>query len=66
MLSSVSVIERTRDRLMHKYHELYPEYNFAKHKGYPTAEHMSIVMKNGPTPIHRRSFAPLKHMQFDD
>ena len=37
-------------------HEMYPEYNIAKHKGYPTKEHMDAVRKYGPSPIHRMSF----------
>jgi len=35
---------------------LYPEYGFAKHKGYGTAEHIAALKKYGPCPIHRRSF----------
>jgi ribonuclease HII len=38
---------------------LYPEYGFAKHKGYPTAEHFAKLRTHGPCPIHRRSFAPV-------
>ena len=50
---------------MHEYNALYPEYNLSQHKGYPTAAHMSAVSKFGASPIHRRTFAPLKHMEFD-
>lgn len=56
----------TRDRLMHAYDSLYPEYNLKQHKGYPTADHMKAVAKFGASPIHRRTFAPLKHMEFDE
>ena len=45
-----------RDSLMEKYHKLYPEYGFDKHKGYPTAEHRLILRKIGPAAIHRKSF----------
>ena len=45
-----------RDGLMEKYHKLYPEYGFDKHKGYPTAEHRMILRKIGPSAIHRKSF----------
>lgn len=45
-----------RDRIMKKYHEKYPEYNFAKHKGYPTKEHYEAIKKYGLSPIHRLSF----------
>ena len=42
---------------MLKYDEIYPEYGFAKHKGYGTAEHISAIKKYGLCEIHRRSFA---------
>jgi ribonuclease HII len=45
-----------RDALMEKYHEVYPDYGFDKHKGYPTAEHRLILRRIGPTAIHRKSF----------
>ena len=65
-IGTASLIAKvTRDRLMHAYDELYPEYNLQQHKGYPTAAHMSAVFKHGASPIHRRTFAPLKHMSFD-
>ena len=66
-IGAASLIAKvTRDRLMHAYDELYPEYNLKQHKGYPTAAHMSAVYKHGASPIHRRTFAPLKHMCFDE
>jgi ribonuclease HII len=46
-----------RDSIMQQYHELYPEYNFAKNKGYGTKEHLQALASYGPSPIHRRSFA---------
>ncbi|MCD6270992.1 ribonuclease HII [bacterium] len=45
-----------RDRLMEKYDKIYPEYNFKKHKGYPTKEHKRLITKYGACKIHRRSF----------
>jgi ribonuclease HII len=48
-----------RDRIMAGYEEIYPEYRFGKHKGYCTQEHNAILKKEGPTPIHRRSFRPV-------
>ena len=45
-----------RDALMVKFHKLYPEYGFDKHKGYPTAEHRLILKRIGPAAIHRKSF----------
>ena len=54
-------LQVTRDRLMDQYHEQWPEYNFAQHKGYGTAAHMAVLKQLGACPIHRRTFAPLKH-----
>ena len=66
-IAAASILAKvTRDRLMHSYDELYPDYQLAKHKGYPTKDHMAAVSKFGASPIHRRTFAPLKHMLFDD
>jgi len=45
-----------RDALMEKYHKVYPQYGFNKHKGYPTPEHRMILRKIGPAAIHRKSF----------
>jgi ribonuclease HII len=38
----------------------YPEYGFKRHKGYPTREHREALLRHGPCPIHRRSFAPVR------
>ena len=46
----------TRDRIMREMDALYPEYGFAKHKGYGTKEHIDALIKYGPCPIHRYSF----------
>lgn len=42
-------------------HKLYPQYGLDQHKGYPTPAHKEAVRVHGPSPIHRRTFAPLKH-----
>ena len=56
-VAAASIIAKvTRDRLMKEYDEKYPEYNFGKHKGYPTREHMELVKKYGPCEIHRKTF----------
>lgn len=55
--SIVAKVER--DRLMRKYHKLYPEYNFAKHKGYPTELHQKLLKKYGACNIHRKTFYPV-------
>lgn len=59
-IAAASIIAKvTRDRMMLKYHEKYPEYRFDKHKGYGTKIHMSALKKYGPCAIHRFSFAPV-------
>lgn len=50
----------TRDRIMMEYDRQYPEYGFAKHKGYPTAQHLEALEKYGVLPIHRRSYKPVQ------
>lgn len=56
-IAAASILAKvTRDRLMMEYDELYPNYNFAKHKGYGTAEHIRLLKEYGPCEIHRRSF----------
>ena len=65
-IAAASIIAKvTRDRLMNAYHEMYPDYNLIQHKGYPTKAHMAVIHQRGATPIHRYTFAPLKHMKFD-
>jgi ribonuclease HII len=59
-IAAASVIAKVeRDRIMLEYDLIYPDYGFAKHKGYPTAEHFAKLRLHGPCPIHRRSFAPV-------
>lgn len=59
-IAAASVLAKvTRDRLMEEYDREYPEYGFARHKGYGTADHLAALKKFGPCPIHRRSFAPV-------
>ena len=56
-IAAASIIAKvTRDRLMVKYDEIYPEYGFASNKGYGAQMHIDALRKFGPTPIHRRSF----------
>ena len=56
-IASASIIAKvTRDRLMYSYDELYPEYGFAKHKGYGTKQHRDALAEYGPCPIHRKTF----------
>lgn len=56
-IAAASIVAKvTRDRLMLEYDKQYPQYGFAKHKGYGTAEHIVALKKYGPCDIHRRSF----------
>ena len=51
-----------RDRIMCALDELHPGYGFARHKGYGTPEHQRALAALGPTPLHRRSFAPVRQL----
>ncbi|RPJ16500.1 MAG: ribonuclease HII [Desulfobacteraceae bacterium] len=56
-IAAASIVAKvTRDRLMEKYHQEYPEFGFDRHKGYPTKEHKEAVRKFGCCPIHRKGF----------
>jgi ribonuclease HII len=60
-IAAASILAKvTRDREMQALDVLYPGYGLAGHKGYPTAEHLEALRRLGPTPIHRRSFAPVR------
>lgn len=56
-VAAASIIAKfIRDKIMLDYHQQYPEYNFKKHKGYSTQEHIDMLRLYGPCPIHRKSF----------
>lgn len=56
-IAAASILAKvSRDRICLEMDEKYPEYQFAKHKGYPTRLHMDLVRKFGPCPCHRKSF----------
>lgn len=56
-IAAASILAKvSRDHLMAEYDALYPEYGFARHKGYGTAEHIAALRKYGPCPIHRKTF----------
>ena len=56
-IAAASILAKvTRDHMMVEYDTLFPEYGFAKHKGYGTAAHIAALKEFGPAPIHRRSF----------
>lgn len=56
-IAAASIVAKvTRDRMMEEFDKSYPQYGFAKHKGYGTAAHIAALKHYGPCPIHRRSF----------
>jgi ribonuclease HII len=60
-IGAASILAKvTRDRQMLALDERYPEYGFARHKGYPTALHREILEQHGPCPEHRKSFRPVR------
>jgi ribonuclease HII len=67
-IAAASIVAKvTRDRLMMEYHEHYPVYNFARHKGYPTRTHREAIRQHGCCEIHRRTFKGVKeHLEAGD
>lgn len=62
-ISAASILAKEyRDRQMLELDRLYPEYRFAQHKGYPTALHRELLKKHGVSPVHRRSFRPVREL----
>jgi ribonuclease HII len=62
-IGAASIIAKvTRDRMMRELDRLYPQYGFAVHKGYGTPAHYAVLESVGPSPIHRRSFAPVRDL----
>lgn len=60
-IAAASIIAKVhRDRMMAKWHEVFPEYGLAQHKGYSTSEHQRALNDYGPTPLHRLSFEPVR------
>lgn len=59
-ISAASILAKTaRDALLIALDREYPQYGFAQHKGYSTPEHLAALLRHGPCPLHRRSFAPV-------
>jgi ribonuclease HII len=59
-ISAASILAKVhRDRWCNQYHDRFPQYGFAGHKGYGTAEHLAALRLHGPCPQHRRSFSPV-------
>jgi ribonuclease HII len=62
-ISAASILAKEhRDRQMLELDQLYPEYEFARHKGYPTLLHRELLRKHGVSPVHRRSFRPVMEL----
>ena len=60
-IAAASILAKvTRDNIIEKYHKEYPEYDFQNNKGYATSKHIQALKDNGPTPIHRYSYAIVK------
>ncbi len=63
-IAAASILAKTaRDADCDRLERLYPGYGFAKHRGYPTKEHLAALAKLGPCPEHRRSFGPVAQME---
>lgn len=57
-IAAASIVAKvTRDREMEKWHDIYPEYGFNRHKGYGTKQHIEAIKEHGLCPIHRKSFS---------
>ncbi len=67
MISAASILAKcARDAEMYHLDELYPQYQFAKHKGYGTQLHLELIQQHGICAVHRKSFAPIKcHIRHD-
>ena len=61
-IAAASILAKThRDARMEEWDAVYPQYGLARHKGYATPDHLQALRKHGPTPLHRYSFAPVRH-----
>lgn len=60
-ISAASIIAKVaRDKLMRYFEKSYPDYGYSQHKGYPTKLHLNALQTHGVTPLHRKSFAPVR------
>ncbi len=60
-VAAASIVAKvTRDRIMQRYHDTYPQFGFDRHKGYPTRAHKAAIAQYGPCAIHRRTFRGVK------
>lgn len=62
-IAAASIMAKvTRDRELLELDRLYPQYGFARHKGYPTAEHLAALREHGPSPVHRKTYGPVQQL----
>jgi ribonuclease HII len=62
-IAAASIIAKvTRDAIMKDLHEIYPNYNFLQHKGYPTKAHKQAILTHGPCPVHRQTFKGVRQV----
>ena len=62
-IAAASILAKTtRDAGMSNLHLCYPQYGFDRHMGYPTALHLQALREHGPSPVHRRSFSPVRQL----
>ena len=62
-IAAASILAKTtRDAGMSNLHLCYPQYGFDRHMGYPTALHLRALQEHGPSPVHRRSFSPVRQL----
>ncbi len=63
-IAAASIVAKVaRDRIMCDLDAAYPQYGFREHMGYATAQHLAAIERHGPSPIHRRSFAPVRELR---
>ena len=63
-VAAASIVAKVaRDRIMCELDRLYPQYGFRNHMGYATAQHLAAIDRHGPSPVHRRSFAPVRDLR---
>lgn len=62
-IAAASILAKVdRDACMRRWDEVYPQYGFARHKGYPTPDHLHALECYGPTPHHRMTYAPVRQL----
>jgi ribonuclease HII len=62
-IAAASILAKVdRDACMRHWDTVYPQYGLARHKGYPTAEHLDALARHGPTPHHRMSYQPVRQL----